>query len=252
MPYNTLATAASPALIIYLLDCSGSMGEKFEGARKIDHLNDALFSVLKRMVQRSTKGNVVAARYRLAFIPYSDKPTDLLPGIKSIKEVWDQGRPSFAPIATTDTAAAFRFALQLLQNELPHLDGHPAPMICHLTDGVYTGDDPEPIAQQIMQLGNDDGNVLIENIFIASNLTRQPILDAMSWPGFMDVSELGDPYAVKLFNMSSPLPAGYAEVVMADGYSLKPGCRMLIPGTNKDLVELAFAMSGATPTAPAR
>jgi len=248
MPYNTMATAVTPALIIYLLDCSGSMGEKFDGAKKIEHLNEALHGVLKRMVQRSTKGDVVSPRYNLALVPYSDRPRDVLAGIKTIKEVWDQGRPNFAPTTSTDTAAAFRFALDLLQKELPNLNGHPAPMVCHLTDGAYTGDDPEPIARQIMQLANDDGNVLVENIFIAPNLTQQPISDASAWAGIIDASELHDPYAIKLFNMSSELPASYAEVVQADGYSLKPGSRMLIPGTSKELVELAFAMSGATPT----
>jgi hypothetical protein len=248
VPHNNVATSTTPALIIYLLDCSGSMGETFDGAKKIEHLNEALHGVLRRMVQRSTKGNVVAPRYNLALIPYSDRPRDVLSGIKTIKEVWDQGRPNFAPTTSTDTAEAFRYALNLLQKELPNLNGHPAPMVCHLTDGAYTGDDPEPIARQIMQLSNDDGNVLVENIFIAPNLTRQPISDASTWPGFTDVSELDNPYAAKLFNMSSELPAGYAEVVQADGYGLKPGCRMLIPGTSKELVELAFAMSGATPT----
>ncbi len=248
MPYNTVATAATPALVIYLLDCSGSMGEQFEGARKIEHLNEALHGVLRRMVQRSTKGNVVSPRYNLALIPYSDRPRDVVGGVKTIKEVWDLGRPNFSPTTTTDTAEAFRFALGLLQKELPNLKGHPAPMVCHLTDGAYTGDDPEPIAQQIMQLSNDDGKVLVENIFIAPDLTRQPITDASTWAGFTDVAELNNPYAAKLFNMSSELPAGYAEVVQADGYALKAGCRMLIPGISKELVELAFAMSGATPT----
>lgn len=248
MPYNTMATAVTPALIIYLLDCSGSMGEKLDGAKKIEHLNEALHGVLKRMVQRSTKGDVVSPRYNLALIPYSDQPRDILAGIKTIKEVWDQGRPNFAPTTSTDTAAAFLYALDLLQRELPNLKGHPAPMVCHLTDGVYTGADPEPVARQIMQLANDDGNVLVENIFIAPNLTRQPISDASTWAGISDASELQDPYAAKLFSMSSELPPSYAEVVQADGYGLKAGCRMLIPGTSKDLVELAFAMSGSTPT----
>ena len=56
-------------------------------------------------------------------------------------------------------------------------------------------------------------------------------------------------YAQQLFRMSSPLPASYAAVIGEEGYGLKAGCRMLIPGSNSELIELAFAMSGATPTA---
>jgi hypothetical protein len=122
-------------------------------------------------------------------------------------------------------------------------------MICHLTDGQFNGSDPEPIAEEIKRMSNDDGNVLIENVFLGSNLTKQPIRDLESWPGITDIVELEDTYATKLFNMSSRLPESYANVILEEGYALKPGCRMLIPGTSKDLIELAFSMSGATPTA---
>jgi hypothetical protein len=49
--------------------------------------------------------------------------------------------------------------------------------------------------------------------------------------------------------MSSPLPESYAEIIEQEGYSLKSGSRMLIPCNSRELIELAFAMSGATPTA---
>jgi uncharacterized protein YegL len=247
MSYTVLATAKTPALIIYLLDCSGSMSEKLDGQTKIEHLNDALYKVLVRMVQRSTKGETVSPRYRVAMISYSDQPRDILGGIKPIDEVVKKGRPKLSAGGVTDTAAAFSLARDLLKHELPQISAHPAPMICHLTDGQFTGGDPESIAQEIMQLSNQDGNVLVENIFVAPNLTRQPIANSESWPGISDAAELRDSYAVKLFNMSSSLPDSYAEVVRQDNYSLQAGCKMLIPATSRDLVELAFAMSGATP-----
>jgi hypothetical protein len=99
-----------------------------------------------------------------------------------------------------------------------------------------------------MQMSNDDGHVLIENIYVGPNLTKQAISDIETWPGIMDVSELDNQYAQKLFNMSSLLPDSYANMINEDGYGMGSGARMLIPGTNKDLIELAFAMSGATPT----
>jgi uncharacterized protein YegL len=247
MAYSKVATGATPALVIYLLDCSGSMNEKLDGEPKIKHLNEALGRVLERMVQRSTKGEVISPRYRLALIAYSDQPRDILGGVKTINEVVNKGKPKLSASMVTNTEAAFTYARDLLRQELPQLAGHPAPMVCHLTDGQFTGNDPEPIAQEIMQMSNDDGNVLVENIFVAPDLTRQPITDSEAWPGISDAGELQDAYAVKLFNMSSALPASYAEVIRADSYSLRAGCRMLIPGANKDLVELAFTMSGATP-----
>jgi uncharacterized protein YegL len=251
MPYNVVATGKTPALIIYLLDVSGSMQEQLDGSSKIDHVNQAIEKVLVRMVQRSSKGEIISPRYRLAMVAYSDTPVDILGGIKTIGEVAQLGKPTLSASATTDTAGAFAFARDLLKRELASLSGpppHPAPMICHLTDGAFTGADPEPIAQEIMQMATDDGHVLIENIYVGANLTTQPITDVENWPGLSDVSEINDQYAKKLFNMSSPLPEAYANVINEMGYEIKPGAKMLIPSSNKELIELAFSMSGATPT----
>lgn len=95
----------------------------------------------------------------LAIIAYSNRPFDILGGIKSINQVAQRGRPKFTPQAdsTADTADAFLLARDLLRQELPTLQGHPAPMICHLTDGQFAGNDPKPLAQEIMGMSNDDG-----------------------------------------------------------------------------------------------
>jgi hypothetical protein len=99
-----------------------------------------------------------------------------------------------------------------------------------------------------MQMTTDDGNVLIENIYVGPNMTKQPIGEPSEWPGIFDVNELSDPYAQKLFNMSSLLPESYADFINVEvAYNLKPNSRMLIPGNNRELIELAFAMSGLTP-----
>ena len=174
---------------------------------------------------------------------------DALGGIETITEVAKRGRPRIGVSNSTDTAAAFAYARDVLKRELPKLASHPAPMVCHLTDGRFTGDDPEPIAREIMALRNDDGPVLIENIYLGPNLTRTPVANVEQWRGIESADELLDPYAAKLYRMSSPLPATYSEVISEEGYALAPGVPMLIPGTSKDLIELAFSMSGATPIA---
>src|SRR5215208_1307309 len=187
MPYNIPATHATQASVYYLIDSSSSMREELDGSPKIEHVNRAIAEVLGKMVQRSTKGSTVSPRYRLAIITYSDQPYDLLGGSQTIKEVVQRGYPRFTADGTTDTAAAFMVARNLLKQDLPNLQqGHPAPMVCHLTDGMFTGSDPEPIAQEIMQMSNDDGNVLVENIFVDYDLTRKSISDTRAWPGILD------------------------------------------------------------------
>ncbi len=250
MDYSIPATRVTPALIIYLLDISGSMGDRFESGTKMDYVNDAISRALSRMIRRSTRGEVIAPRYRIAMAAYSDEVFDLLQGVQTIDQVAQYGTPTLTPTHRTNTYAAFEWAYNLLRREMPNLSGLPAPMICHLTDGEFTQgtSDPSPLAQEIMNMRNDDGNVLIENIFVGPNLTSSPISSIQTWPGIMHDSELQSQYARHLYHMSSPLPASYAGMIGEDGYSMQPGSRMLIPGSSGALIELAFAMSGATPT----
>lgn len=225
------------------------MSEPFESGTKIDYVNRAIASALQRMIQRSTRGELISPRYRIAMAAYSDTVYDLLGGIESIDRVASRGTPRLSPTNSTNTYAAFAWARDLLQREMQNLRGQPAPMVCHLTDGQFTTSDPEAVAREIMQMSNDDGNVLVENIYVGPDLTTQPIHSIERWPGFTSEMDLKNPYAQKLFRMSSALPASYASVIGEEGYSLEAGNRMLIPGSSSELIELAFAMSGATPTA---
>jgi hypothetical protein len=248
MSYDIPATSKTPALIIYLLDVSGSMGDEIGGKPKIEIVSDALHQVAVRMVQRSTKGTTVAPRYNIAMYAYSSQVTDLLGGIKTVTELAQMGVPRLQPMDATDTAAAFREAEELLKAQLPNLQSGPAPLICHMTDGEYnTGGDPEPIARRIMEMEVPDGNVLVENIFVTDTALKDPINDPKAWPGVTGETPLASSYAETLFRMSSAIPQTYASVMAEMGYKLAPGARMLFPGDSPEIVELGFAMSGATP-----
>jgi hypothetical protein len=248
MDYSIPATARTPALIIYLIDISGSMADPFESGKKIDYVNRAIAGALQRMIQRATRGELISPRYRIAMAAYSDTVYDLLQGVESIDRLAARGTPRLSPTNSTNTYAAFEWARNLLVRELPHLHGKPAPMVCHLTDGEFTDQDPFPLATEIMSMYNDDGNVLLENIYVGPDLTRHPVHSLEQWPGVLQENELKSQYAQQLYRMSSRLPASYASVIEEEGYGLQAGCRMLIPGTSSELIELAFAMSGATPT----
>jgi Mg-chelatase subunit ChlD len=153
MAYKAVATGKSPALIIYLLDISGSMDDRLEGIPKIEHVNQAIERLLLRMVRLSTKGEIISPRYRIGMIAYSDSPIDILGGILTIDEIVQFGKPTLSATNSTNTAAAFEMARYILRREIAEVDhSHisPAPMICHLTDGQFTGPDPEPIAREII------------------------------------------------------------------------------------------------------
>ena len=251
MAYTVPATSKTPALIVYLLDVSGSMGEEIGGKTKIEIVSDALHQVAVRMVQRSTKGTTVAPRYRVAMYAYSSQVTDLLGGIKTVAELAQMGVPRLQPMDATDTAAAFREAERLLKAEIGNLQDSPAPLVCHMTDGEYnSGGDPEPIARSIMQMNVPDGNVLVENIFVTDKALTAPISDPKEWEGVTGETPMASPYAETLFRMSSEIPPTYRSVMAEMGYKLSPASHMFFPGNQPEIVELGFSMSGATPVTP--
>lgn len=247
MPYTLLATSKTPALIIYLLDVSGSMSEKLGNKRRMDVVMDALGAMLRQMVFRSTKGSRVAPRYRVAMYAYSDHVYDLLGGVKTVDQVAQLGVPELQTLRSTDTARGFAEIEKLLLRELPNLRDCPAPLVCHMTDGEYTGDDPQPIVRRIMNLSVPDGNVLVENIFISDNLLEEPIADPHQWGGVTARVKLRNDYARKLRAMSSPLPAGYRAMMREGGYHISDEAVMMIPGMSPALVEMGFVMSMSTP-----
>ena len=84
MSYEVLATSQTPALVIYLIDVSGSMESPFYGKNRIEIVMDSLSVVLQQMVFRCTKGGRISPRYRIAMYAYSEKVYDILGGIKTI------------------------------------------------------------------------------------------------------------------------------------------------------------------------
>jgi hypothetical protein len=247
MAYEILANSRTPALYIYVLDISASMTTNLGGRRRIDVVMDAMQATLQQMVFRCTKGGKIAPRYRVAMFAYSDKVYDIMGGVKTIAQVASFGIPEISPLRSTDTAQAFLSVEKLLEKELPNIQDCPAPLVCHMTDGEYTGADPEPIARRIMAMKNADGNVLLENVFISDKLLPAPIPSIQLWPGVMKNTPLIDEYAKKLRSISSTLPESYRSRMQESGYRMSEGAVMMLPGISPEIVEMGFVMSMATP-----
>jgi len=249
MSYEILATSQTPALVIYLLDVSGSMSYKLNGKPRIEVVMDALSATLQQMVFRCTKGSQISPRYRIAMYAYSDTVYDILDGILSIDKVANLGVPVLTTMHSTATDLGFLEVEKLLNSELPHLHDCPAPLVCHMTDGVYTASDPEPIVRRIMDMGNNDGNVLVENIFISNKILRGQIDDPQDWHGVTTDTRLINDYAIKLRSMSSTIPDSYRVMMRENGYNIAPDAYMMLPGISPDLVQMGFVMSMSTPVA---
>jgi len=247
MSYSIPATMVSPMLVIYLLDISASMANATNRTSRIEELNMGLKKTVIRMIHRSTKGASISPRYKIAMIAYNDKAFDLLNGVMTIKELTALGLPEFVPNGKTNTALAFELAEKLLEKELPEMTSCPPPLVCHITDGEYTGEDPEPIVNRIMNMAVPDGNVLVQNIFISDNIIKADVSDISHWSGISSVSELSNEYAKKLYAMSSKLPESYRRTINEMGFNLESNVRMMIPAIDSAILNLGFAMSGSTP-----
>jgi hypothetical protein len=254
VPYETVATQPTPALVIYLLDMSVSMidpvdEEQPDAESKCELVTRTLTRALREMVRRSVRGTAPMARYRVAAFAYNHEVSDVFGGARPITDVIQIGVPVMTPSGTTDTAKAFEHAEQLLISMHSELRNCPAPIICHFTDGAFTDENPLPVAQRIQQMTFPDGPVLIENIFFDKEALGQPITDAFNWPGIQRRDDLASTYAHDLWQMSSPIPESYLRLFSERGYHMEPGARLFFPGTNPEMVEAAFTMSGMTPVA---
>jgi uncharacterized protein YegL len=247
MSYDTLATRVTPALVIYLLDLSGSMSMAMDGRRRIDIVADALKAAIQQMIFRSTKGAGISPRYHIALYAYSQDVFDVFDGIKPIDKVARLGLPELSTMNSTETDKGFAQVEKLLQAELGNYQDCPAPLVCHMTDGEYTGKDPQPIVERVMRMAVPDGNVLVENIFISDKILPKLVDDPMQWPGILPETELRTEYGLKLRAMSSLLPPSYRVTMLEMGYQIAPGALMLLPGANSELVKMGFQMSTTSP-----
>ena len=243
--YQNQATSKTPALIIFLLDISGSMGIPMRGGvSRIQIVKNALKVVITEMVQRSIKQQKISPRYRVAMIAYSDDVFDILSGIKSVDAVARKGVPVLKPLHQTNTTKGLLYVKKILEQEVRNIGiKDPAPLVIHMTDGDYTcQEDPEPVVSEIKNIVVPDGNVLVENVFISEDLSLETS-KAAKWTGFKHSDKTGSPYGDRLLAMSSQLPELYWRSMWEMEYSIEKDTVMMYPGVNIEFVQMAFAMS---------
>lgn len=245
--YTQPATALTPALVIYLIDASGTMNDPCGGDSKIGMVNTALRLSVRDMVRRSMRDGVPQPRYKLAIYAYTSTVVDILGGVRDLPDLLKMGLPELSGGGVTDTAAGFEAVYALLTQQLRYLSPQcPAPLVCHLTDGVFTQTDPTPAVRRIQALQVPDGPVLVENVYVADGMLSRPVADWHQWGGITKPADLADNYARFLLRLSSPLPETYRQNINDYGYQLQPGAAFYFPGFHLDLVRLAFTIASST------
>lgn len=223
---NVRINSEHPCLIIYLIDRSGSMSDKFGNGSysKAQELSNDINEIINEIGQRCIKGSEVRNRFELAFIGYgieSDKVKSAWDGhlsgrwVVSISEIFDyplgideDGQPFWIkPYSQGNTPMkkAFENAKRLCSDWINygnHMESYP-PIIINITDGAATDAGFRYKAlrreiEQIKMLRTNFGIVNIFNIHISSIAGERVIFPS-------ELPFHNDEYAQILFDISTPL-----------------------------------------------
>jgi hypothetical protein len=258
--YRRKAERAHPALILMIMDDSGSMTDELAGTsdRRYELVERYSGIILRELLARSTEvsgeSHSIRARYYLDIIKYgtglefwSDEEADIG---EAVKRFADAGG-SFGLgglLEGTDAEAAFQAAFQRVQSALAKdrfKDSFP-PIIFHLTDGESQSD-AEHVAQQIMSLSSSDGNVLVVNAYIGTG-TALSYTDANDFPGYLTEAEVGpDRNNLRLFRMSSILPNSMRQNLIDDGIFplIRENARLFFDVRTKEMLKHVIQVVGS-------
>lgn len=260
--YSAEISRRNPACLLFLVDQSGSMEDEITGGaggKKKNVVADAINRLLYNLVLRCTKESGVYSYFDIGVWSYSGSES-VQPafgtGLVSIAEISNRTRRMetrrkkvpdgaggvyeeempfpiwFDAAATglTPMRGAFNTAMAALQNWLGQ---HPAsfpPIVINLTDGAYTDGDPKSVAWQLMNLGTNDGSVLIFNCHISGEAGA-----SVQFPNDPQAATLNG-LARELYEISSPMPEKMLRYATEKGYQVGAGARGYV--FNADLVTM--------------
>ena len=270
MAYMADISRVNPGCFLFLVDQSGSMMGALGGQtdlRKMDGAADALNRSLDAISQRCSQGMDIRDYFHIGVVTYttdgSGHPTlgTAFPGTspeqpflpvsqvvdiaeveeRQVKEsdgaggivevtrkfpVWLRPTASYGTPMCEALSAASKATKDWTAQ---HPDSYP-PMVINVTDGDATDGNPEPLAQEIMALGTNDGNVLIYNAHL-SEMSAMPV----QYPS-QESNIPPDEYAARMFRMSSVFPDPVVDLAANIGLPVTEGSRGYV--YNADMVAL--------------
>ncbi|MFN8463980.1 MAG: hypothetical protein U0X20_00455 [Caldilineaceae bacterium] len=246
--YEHLINRVNPAYIVILVDQSQAMGAPLGGetqASMAETLAAAVNRVLQELVIKSSKDISVMRLFGVSVIGYGGHAGPALGGELGSKPfVWvdelyahpmrlDQVTKKVSdgaggiidivmnmpiwldPIARGRASMSQAFTLALLLAEW-WVHTYPNaffPLVLHLCGSVSADGDPAPWAKRIEQLGTAAGKCVVANAYLTPRRTRSAV--------YTDTDrEINEPWAKRLYWMSSRLPDVLRERAGWFGYSL--------------------------------
>jgi hypothetical protein len=267
--YDAEISRAQRGCLLFLVDHSGSMEEPIasdfgSGQKKKDAVADAINRILQLLITRCTRGVEVWNYFDIGLWTYGGNnevrtvfnlvPISQVAGSPKRVEDRVQVVPDrtggtyeqkikfpvwLEPMAQGQTPMkpAFEACGAALRNWIPlHRTSFP-PVIIHLTDGSFTGEDPAQTVREVMALSTTDGNVMIFNCHISKD--KRPEL---LFPGGSTAAGLQGLQRF-LYDISSVLPDPMRTTAKDEGYNIEAGARGYVYNS-KDTTMIRFLNIG--------
>ena len=243
MSYSVQPNSKNPVAVLFVVDQSGSMDDKMArtGFTKAQQVANVINKTINDMVVTCSK-DTFKPYYDIGVIGYGsggaynalggafsgsilnsvevfynnplrveDRQTEICTPTGEIVETMVKFPVWFDPKAYggTPMKEAFELAAKTIA---PWCDAHPGsfpPVIIHISDGEWNGEDPTGIAEGIKTFSTSDGNVLLCNLHVSTEKNA-----SISFPDSEDCLPNG--YAKALFGMSSVIPEEMKAAVEAE------------------------------------
>jgi hypothetical protein len=247
MPYTAEISRANPTCFLFLIDQSESMRERIGGGdvpmAKADAVADAVNRLLSELTIKCAKEEGVRDYFHVGVIGYGAKVAPafggalagqaLVPLSKVAAQparLEERERPNgggvvkfptwFSPVAYGDTpmCSALTFTHDVVGKWLAEHPGSFPPIVLNITDGESTDGNPTGPAEAVRELMSADGNTLLFNLHVSSDLS-----DPIVFPN--GDRNLPDDYARMLFRASSVLPDSMRGAANEQGLALAEDAR---------------------------
>lgn len=266
MPNNDMQwSSTKPGLLIILIDQSGSMLAPCPGDpdhNKTQFASLAVNNVIDNIIQKNFNGEEPKNRCFISVIGYNHNVSEITSGwlkelvnnpkrIETMKKKVLDGtgglieqevkKPIWVEPITEDGATnmlgAFAFAKDLCKSWIDQNPDRPAPVIINISDGMPYYDrkpvetcmeETLALAEEIKQIQNMDGHVLIFNALIGNDSAT------VEFPS--DGNSIKNSDAKFIYGISSEVPGAYKAAAEKNGFNVQPGSRGCI--FNADAVGL--------------
>lgn len=260
MSYQQLASRAKPAVIVFVLDDSCSMGDSLAGTNDPRfkwvelYFGHILVELLSRSTDMAGDSQRIKPRYYVYVLQYGSSTRVWGNGLMDIEQavrLFNDNHQSLGlggHLGGTDAAKGFleiESEIQKIVADPRFVDSFP-PMVFHLTDGESQSN-ASPIADRVKRLATNDGNVLVLNAYIGT----QTLLNYQGpddFPGYLSGQDVGsDPDNLRLFEMSSVLPDIIQQNLVSNRVfpQIRPGARLFFDVRTQDMLKNVIQVVGS-------